>query len=86
MLKKRKFKPVIKRIKLNPEQAVLACNCWWGGATIEEVAGVANRAYFHDHGRGACNLNWGRASGWVQHFHHLVTHCHSHIHGSTASS
>lgn len=25
---KKKFKPVITRIKLNPEQAVLYCNCY----------------------------------------------------------
>jgi hypothetical protein len=26
--KKKKFKPVITRVKLNPEQAVLTCNCY----------------------------------------------------------
>ena len=26
--KKKKFKPVITRVKLNPEQAVLQCSCW----------------------------------------------------------
>ena len=31
MPRKPKFKPVITRIKLNPEQAVLACSCYpWG--------------------------------------------------------
>ncbi len=39
MPKKLRFKPVINRIKLNPEQAVLACECYgtaggyWTGAT-----------------------------------------------------
>ncbi len=28
MSRKPKFKPVITRIKLNPEQAVLSCNCY----------------------------------------------------------
>lgn len=28
MQKKSKFNPVITRIKLNPEQAVLACSCY----------------------------------------------------------
>jgi hypothetical protein len=28
MYKKEKFKPVITRVKLNPEQAVLQCPCW----------------------------------------------------------
>lgn len=37
MVKKPKFKPVITRVKLNPEQAVLTCTCmsrntrWTGG-------------------------------------------------------
>lgn len=29
--KKPKFKPEITRVKLNPAQAVLACNCWSAG-------------------------------------------------------
>jgi hypothetical protein len=29
--KKKKFKPVITRVKLNPEQAVLTCNCYSDG-------------------------------------------------------
>jgi hypothetical protein len=33
MPKKPKFRPVITRVKLNPEQAVLACNCWTAGHT-----------------------------------------------------
>lgn len=28
MPRKPKFRPEIRRIKLNPEQAVLQCNCW----------------------------------------------------------
>jgi hypothetical protein len=32
MSKKMKFKPVVTRIKLNPEQAVLACLCYGGGS------------------------------------------------------
>ena len=31
MTRKPKFKPVITRVKLNPEQAVLTCNCYSGG-------------------------------------------------------
>ena len=30
MAKKQKFKPVITRVKLNPEQAVLSCSCYSG--------------------------------------------------------
>lgn len=32
--KKPKFKPVITRVKLNPEQAVLSCNCATNGAVL----------------------------------------------------
>ncbi len=31
MPRKPKFKPVITRVKLNPEQAVLSCNCYFQG-------------------------------------------------------
>lgn len=40
-IKKKKFKPVITRVKLNPEQAVLTCACYnlsrgaWGGWAYE---------------------------------------------------
>lgn len=33
MTMKLRFKPVITQIKLNPEQAVLACTCWSTGTT-----------------------------------------------------
>jgi len=33
MAEKLRFKPVITRIKLNPEQAVLACSCFARGRT-----------------------------------------------------
>ena len=39
MQKKLKFNPVITRIKLNPEQAVLSCSCFSRGATVR-VAGT----------------------------------------------
>ena len=29
-MSKPKFNPIVTRIKLNPEQAVLACACWTG--------------------------------------------------------
>ncbi|MFH1191654.1 MAG: hypothetical protein V1670_05615 [Candidatus Omnitrophota bacterium] len=34
MGRKPKFKPVITRVKLNPEQAVLSCNCYSSGARL----------------------------------------------------
>ena len=41
MPRKPKFKPVITRVKLNPEQAVLSCNCYyfgvrWAGAMLAD--------------------------------------------------
>jgi len=40
MPKKAKFKPLITRIKLNPEQAVLSCNCYSvGRRTVNVTAG-----------------------------------------------
>ena len=53
MARKPKFKPEIRRIKLNPEQAVLTCNCysramWWRFAGHHSGAG---KAY------GVCELN-----------------------------
>ena len=33
--KKPKFKPVITRVKLYPEQAVLQCNCYHSGLVID---------------------------------------------------
>jgi hypothetical protein len=35
MPRKPKFKPTVTRVKLNPEQAVLACGCWSTGTTVQ---------------------------------------------------
>lgn len=35
MSRKPKFNPEITRVKLNPEQAVLACPCWQGTLIID---------------------------------------------------
>jgi hypothetical protein len=34
--RKKKFRPVITRVKLNPEQAVLQCNCY----DVSHVGGI----------------------------------------------
>jgi len=34
MSRKPRFKLLIKRVRLNPEQAVLTCNCFWVGAQL----------------------------------------------------
>ncbi len=36
-VKKPKFKPVVTRVKLNPEQAVLQCSCFDGGQYFEPL-------------------------------------------------
>ncbi len=36
MREKPKFRPVITRVKLNPEQAVLTCNCFDAGEVAVE--------------------------------------------------
>lgn len=41
MPRKLKFKPTITRVKLNPEQAVLACTCYW--STVKRVGALLNR-------------------------------------------
>ncbi|MEW6075263.1 MAG: hypothetical protein AB1530_03045 [Candidatus Omnitrophota bacterium] len=41
MPKKEKFKPVISRVKLNPEQAVLVCSCYNAG--LEYTTNVGTR-------------------------------------------
>ena len=41
MRKKKKFKPVITRVRLNPEQAVLSCDCYqygWKDTNTKEAA------------------------------------------------
>lgn len=56
MAEKLRFKPMITRIKLNPEQAVLACGCFSRGLT--SAAGVARN------GTNTC-----RAKGLVNRIH-----------------
>jgi uncharacterized FlgJ-related protein len=38
MTHKPKFNPVVTRVKLNPEQAVLACACYESGFTASRAA------------------------------------------------
>ena len=48
MAGKLKFKPIISRVKLNPEQAVLACDCYgWSGGVWGAVSsrGGSNATY-----------------------------------------
>lgn len=51
MPRKPKFRPVITRIKLNPEQAVLSCNCYgWGHQTAVAGSGVPLNGFSHNNG------------------------------------
>jgi hypothetical protein len=42
---KLKFKPRISHIKLNPEQAVLQCNCQFNGTQVDWSTTVPDTAY-----------------------------------------
>lgn len=37
-MNKPKFNPIVTRIKLNPEQAVLACGCWNTGRSTTRTS------------------------------------------------
>ena len=43
MPRKPKFKPEIIRVKLNPEQAVLTCDCWDGSERYATGIGGSNK-------------------------------------------
>jgi len=45
MPKREKFKPVINRVKLNPEQAVLVCSCFNKGETWVSSVGTRYTSY-----------------------------------------
>ncbi|MBN1492822.1 MAG: hypothetical protein JW938_01595 [Candidatus Omnitrophica bacterium] len=57
MAKKPKFKPEITRVKLNPEQAVLACTCMAIGMQWTHRSWIAHSSYID---RAMCT--WGRDS------------------------
>lgn len=50
---KLKFRPRITRVKLNPEQAVLACSCYNTGRLSHVGSGSSIRDYVCNN-----NLNW----------------------------
>ena len=43
MSSKMKFDPIVTKIKLNPEQAVVVCTCWAAGRAVN-AAGTRSRA------------------------------------------
>ncbi|MFH1245552.1 MAG: hypothetical protein V1662_03625 [Candidatus Omnitrophota bacterium] len=55
-MKKKKFKPEITKVELNPEQAVLACSCYDVGAILGANFNV---------GRNVCGLFRGKSHAWV---------------------
>ena len=67
MPRKPKFKPEIRRIKLNPEQAVLACGCYWQGHKHTGTASMGPNSGAH-----ACGTS-GRAAGHTQCVPHACT-------------
>ncbi len=56
MSRKPKFKPEITRVKLNPEQAVLACSCYDRG--MASSASGTDTNYCRSNMRG-----WAKSSG-----------------------
>ncbi len=57
MPRKPKFKPVITRVKLNPEQAVLSCSCYAWTAIAHWGPGYSPPAF---HGQVVCQGPGGR--------------------------
>lgn len=64
MSRKPKFKPVIRRVKLNPEQAVLTCDCYDVGLkTLEGYGSLGHEPFTGE------IVTCGAARGYV----HLTT-------------
>jgi len=68
-MKKPKFKPQITRVKLNPEQAVLSCNCYSVGMRYWTLDGQP--------GFTACKI-------WSDHSKHMVTCGEAHANASSS--
>lgn len=49
MERKLKFRPKVTRIKLNPEQAVLTCDCWNEGLRVAGSTGFAISGHWYIH-------------------------------------
>ena len=78
MSRKPKFRPRVTRIKLNPEQAVLACDCWNTGRKSAE--GWARYKWVpHDQANFLCvgRVHSGQACAEI--------HAHSYTSGATSS-
>jgi len=68
MDKKPKFKPLITRVHLNPEQAVLSCNCW----SSNKYWTTINWGLAWNNGSGtvtACNWPQNPKGGAGAHYH-----------------
>lgn len=48
MPRKPKFKPVITRVKLNPEQAVLSCSCYTGSGRPTRIGPTYSTGHASD--------------------------------------
>lgn len=62
--RKPKFDPVITRVKLNPEQAVLSCDCWGVGFRAQGHVREAGSTYYALSTGGSCTYDvfgakWG---------------------------
>lgn len=82
MVKKERFEPVITRIKLNPEQAVLTCNCHSVGRKTYSAsggnAGNSNAIACWGGARGGrCQAHWMCNSGSGNRDKHTTTTANS---------
>lgn len=58
MVQKLKFKPVVTRVKLNPEQAVLFCNCYMSGV-LKSTGGTRTSICVTRVGANKCAMTGG---------------------------
>lgn len=68
MPRRLKFKPEITRIKLNPEQAVLSCNCWDSGtlrgSSMAAPQAGGSQGFGCTSTRGFAHANWNCSRSW----------------------
>lgn len=83
MSRKPKFKPEIIRIKLNPEQAVLVCNCFDSGSSF---ATSTARYWDERHLTTWCTASKTRGSQQPCNSTTNIAHPRSNLEASTSSS
>jgi hypothetical protein len=80
--RKPKFKPTVTRVKLNPEQAVLSCDCYNIGLGIYNYGGTSKTGIAMTFGSTYCYLKGQTMKSFPD---PGVSSC-AHIYGSTSAS